>query len=208
MEGKEVDVIVEELLSEIDDALIIIPNIEKAHQKEKERAYAAALEEYIGASFLAPNNRYLQRHIAKTYAAIGDLKNSAKYWEKILAQEEYSSHYLRYAHVLAQMRSNKKAKECFEKAYLLDKQNAKILIEWGDLLAIEGKYEDAIKNFEMALKLEVNDRDQIWLRLAEVNLEKDNTDEAMSLIKLVLDRSPDNQDARRLILKVLKKGER
>lgn len=208
MENKKLDIIVEELISEIEDALIIIPNIEKAHQKENERAYAAALEQYIEASFLAPNNRYLQRHIAKTYAAIGDLKNSAKYWEKILAQEEYSSHYLRYAHVLAQMGNIKKAKECFQKAHSLDQQNSKILVEWGDFLTVDGKAEDAIKQFETALKLEVNDRDQIWLRLAEVYFEMGDVDKALSFIKLVLDRLPDHQDARRLMLKVLKKAKR
>lgn len=208
MESKKINIVVEELLSEIEDALVIIPNIEKAHQKEKERAYAAALEQYLEAAILAPKNRYLQRHIAKAYAAIGDLKNSAKYWEKIISQEDYSNHYLRYAHVLARMGNNKRAKECYQKAHSLNSQNSKILIEWGDLLTIEGKYDDAIKKFEAALKLEANDRDHIWLRLAEVNLEMGNVDQALSLINLVLDRLPDHQDAHRLILKVLKKIER
>jgi tetratricopeptide (TPR) repeat protein len=208
IDGKKIDGIVEELISEIEDALVIIPNIEKAHQNESNRAYAAALEQYIEASFLAPNNRYLQRHIAKAYAAIGDLKNSAKYWEKILSQEEYSTHYLRYAHVLARMGNSKKANEYFQKAHSLDNQNSKILVEWGDFLVVEDKAENAIKQYEAALKLELSDRDQIWLRLAEVSFELGDVDKASAFIKLVLDRLPDHQDARRLMLKVLKKTKR
>jgi tetratricopeptide (TPR) repeat protein len=206
--GKRINFVVDELISEIEDALVIIPNIEKAHQNENDRAYSAALEQYIEASFLAPNNRYIQRHIAKAYAAIGDLKNSAKYWEKILAQEEYSSHYLRYAHILARMGNSKKANEYFQKAHSLDKQNSKILVEWGDFLLVEGKTEDAIKQYETALKLEMSDKNQIWLRLAEVSFESGDLDRALSFIKLVLDRLPDHQDARRLMLKVLKKIKR
>lgn len=205
---KRINLIADELISEIEDALVIIPNIEKAHQFENDRAYAAALEQYIEASFLAPNNRYIQRHIAKAYAAIGDLKNSAKYWEKILAHEEYPSHCLRYAHILARMGNSKKANEYFQKAYTLDDQNPRILVEWGDFLMVEGKTEDAVKKYESALKLETNDRNQIWLRLAEIHFEEGDVDKALSFIKLVLDRLPDHQDARRLMLKVLKKIKR
>jgi tetratricopeptide (TPR) repeat protein len=205
---KRVELLATELLSEIEDALLIIPNIEKAHQHENDRAYQAALEQYIAASFLAPNNRYIQRHIAKAYAAIGDLSNSARYWEKILAHEDYPTHRLRYAHILAQMGQSEQAKENFEKAYSKDPQNLKILVEWGDFLVIEGQIQDAIRKYETALKLDANDCDQIWLRLAEVSFETGDPDRALSLIKLVLDRLPDHQDAKRLMLKILKKTKR
>jgi tetratricopeptide (TPR) repeat protein len=193
-----------ELISEVEDALINIPNIERAHQKENNRAYSAALEEYIAASFLAPNNRYLQRHIAKIYAAIGKLKLSANYWEAIIAQEESASHYLRYAHVLARMGDSQKANDCFGKAYALDEQNPRILVEWGDFLVVECRYQEAIHQYEAALKLEISDKNQIWLRLAEVSFDQGDADKALSYIHLVLDRLPDHQDARRLMLKVLK----
>jgi len=197
--------VAEGIMSDIEDALLIIPYIEKAHHFEEAGAYSQALELYYAAVVLAPYNRYLQRHIAKTSAAIGDLKTSISYWEKILQVEAHPSHYLRYAHTLARMGNYTQAYENLDKALLLDPKNQKIIIEWADLLAIEGKADKAIEKYDDALRLEIPNRDLIWLRLAEAYFEALDEDKALSFVKLVLDRLPDDQEAGRLMLKILRK---
>ena len=81
-------------------------------------------------------------------------------------------------------------------------------MEWGDFLAIDGGTEEAIKKYEAALKLEVTNRDLLWLRLADVHFDLANFESVHNFVKLVLDRQPDNQEARRMMLKVLKKMRR
>ena len=204
----ETEAVLDELITEVEDALVVIPYIENAHQFESEQAFSAALEQYLAASYLAPNNRYIQRHIAKAYAAIGDLKNSAVYWGKIVSAEPHPSHYLRYANVLARLGNARGANETYKKAYKLESNDPRILMEWGDFLAIDGGTEEAIKKYEAALKLEVTNRDLLWLRLADVHFDLANFESVHNFVKLVLDRQPDNQEARRMMLKVLKKMRR
>jgi tetratricopeptide (TPR) repeat protein len=196
--------VTKELLTEVEDALVIIPNIEKGHHHEEEQAYSAALSEYLAAYYFAPNNRYIQRHIAKTYSAIGDLKNSAIWWKIILKNEPHPSHYSRYAYVLARMGDISGAIQNYKIAFDLDPTNFKVLLEWGDLLSIEGKPNEAIQKYESALRIEKSERDLLWLRMAEVYIELTDFEKARTFAKLVLDRRPDNQEARRLILKVEK----
>ena len=203
--GTKIRLVTDEIMSEIEDAFLIIPYIELAHHHEESGAYPSALEQYISAAYFAPHNRYIQRHIAKMYAAIGDLKNSAHHWQKIVQEEEYPRYFLHYADILARMGDSAKADENFSKAFQLDSTSLNTLIEWGDFLAVEGKTDDAISKYEQALKLDITNRDLIWFRFAEIYFEAGDLQNANSFTKLILARLPDHREAQRLMLKILKK---
>ena len=197
-----------DLFSEIDDAIAIIPNIENGHKFEANGAFPDALSQYLSAYYIARNNKYIQRHVAKTYTAIGNLEESEKWWNKILETENHPNDLIRYSNVLARLGKIDQAIIFFQKAAVLDDKNSKILIEWGDLLAIEGQTKTAIQKYEDAVKLENSDHDLLWLRLAEAYLSLDDTNSAMTFTKLVLDRRPDHSEAKRLMLTIQKRMRR
>lgn len=203
--SKALDTITSSLVTEIEEALVIIPYIERGHQYEDDMAYPKALEQYRAAHYLAKNNRYIQRHIAKMYSAIGEFKDSVKWWKLVLQTEKHQSHYIRLAHVLARMGDIPQAMDTYRRAFELDSTNPKILLEWGDLLAINGDLKGAINQYNTALGIEKANRDTLWLRLADVYLEQGDFESARAFTKLVLDRNPDNQEAKRLILTILKR---
>ena len=76
--------LVSEIVTEVEQALVALPLIEKGHAFEQERDFRSALGCYLQALQQAPGNHYLIRHIAKMHSALGELAQSAKYWERLI----------------------------------------------------------------------------------------------------------------------------
>jgi tetratricopeptide (TPR) repeat protein len=199
--NQAIEYVAREIVSEVEDALAVIPYIERGHMHERENAYSDALEQYLTAHLLAPKNRYIIRHIAKTYSAVGDYSNSVNWWEKLI-DKKHPRHYCRYAQAQALLNQIENACESYQIAHNLDLGNPNILLEWGDLLFNQGEFDDAIHKYEKALKLEQFERDTLWLRIAEARLISGDKSSALSCVKLVLNRKPDNREARRLMLRI------
>ena len=92
--------LVSEIVTEVEQARVALPLIEKGHAFEQERDFRAR-GCYLQALQQAPGNHYLIRHIAKMHSALGELAQSAKYWERLIKEDPHATHHARYAWALA-----------------------------------------------------------------------------------------------------------
>ena len=201
--SRVVDQVTSEIVREVEEALMTLPRIEKGHDHESKGAYSLALDEYLAAHYMAPLNRYLIRHIAKTFAALGKLKDSTLWWEKLIAQDPAAKHLVRYSYVLAAQGRFEEAIASYARAFEYDPHNSQILIEWGDLLLLQQRIEDALLKYEAAVNLQTQNTPLVWLRIAEAYIAAGDLDQATMFAELVLRQQPDNQEARRIMLRIL-----
>jgi tetratricopeptide (TPR) repeat protein len=204
IEAKGLEGVVRDIIRETEEALEVLPHIEVAHEHEKNGAMRSALQSYVLANSKVPRNMYIMRHLAKTYAAVGDFQTSLKWWNDLIELDKNARHLRRRARSLVCLKRFGDALESYEEAHRLDPHDIDTLLEWGDLLLDLGQVEKAIEKYTLAQQLASN-ADIFSLRLAEAFLAFEDFDQSKHFSSFLLTKQPDDPDANRFFRRALHK---
>lgn len=202
--GKQRQTVLNELMSRLEAGMDTLSYVEAGHEYERQGNFPAALEQYLIARRIAHNKYYILRRIANCHAAKGDYASSIRYWEELVAMEPHAKHYRDYAATLARAGHFSEAERYFAQAHQMNPHDVNTLIEWGDLLLAQAKALPALAHYEKAITLEEGNLSRLWLRIAEAHWSSNELEGASTYANLVLQKNPKDQEARRLMLKIVR----
>ncbi len=119
---------------------------------QKIGSYEKAIEYYLQADLLAPDNVWNNRHLAQCYRKEGDYKKAVEYYKKVeQVQPDNLNLALQIGQCLMELERYEEALAYFFKIEYLDKkpQNARRAIGW--CYFITGKHEEARKYYDLLL---------------------------------------------------------
>ena len=199
--------VVGKTVRETQDALMVLPFIEKGHRYEEQGSSPQALDQYSRAHDLVPENLYIMRHVAKSLTSMGDYRGAVHWWRRVTAAHKHPSHYRRLGHVLACLGEFEAAIACYETALTMNAKDSTCYSEWADILMLQGKTSEAIKKYRQAQLYDEDNADFYLARIAEAHFEQKTYRDAQNFVNLLLVRDPENQNAKRLTLQVLQHSE-
>jgi len=198
-----VEATVARLVREAEEALVVLPFIEQGHKHEAQNAYPLALEKYLEAHTLLPENVYIMRHVAKTYAAVGNYQMAVEWWERVVSRTVHPSHLRRLAQVQACLGEFEAAAKAFKEAVRLAPADAVCYLEWGDVLLAHHHVEQAVEKYEQGKLHDEENAIVYLLRIAEAYAQLGDLQQAQSYARMALAREPDRWGCLRVLLQTV-----
>lgn len=120
---------------------------------QKQKRYADAIQHYLQADILSPDNVWTNKHLAQCYKLLGDMPKALEYYKKVEAtQPDNLNIALQIGQCLARMEQYVDALAYFYKVEYLEKNpdNARRAIAWCSF--VSGKYKEALKYYQLLLE--------------------------------------------------------
>lgn len=154
----------------------------------------AALECLGKAAELSPNNTERNFQLARLQMRKGDMENAEQTFKNIYKSDPSKSSEI--AEELLKAGAMGKAEQYFRISLEKDASSVHIYNRIGISLRRQGKWKEAMEEYEKALKIDPNN-EGLYFNLAKACLEGDNREAARKYFMKVLQISPDNPEAKR-----------
>lgn len=194
-----------DMITAAKEAFDFLPYVYQAHQYERDGAWAKAYEKYRAASWLAPENQYLRRHIAKALTQMQRHQEAVNLWNQILHEQEHPSHYRRLASNQVALNTEdgvRQAIESIKKAITLDNRDAKSHATAGSIYAIDGQFDKAIDELEMAAAYDPANAARYQLLIADIHYGQGHYAEAMDACITAQTHDGSDRDIPAMMMKI------
>ncbi|KAA6346851.1 hypothetical protein EZS27_005648 [termite gut metagenome] len=161
--------------------------------KQKEKKYEEAIDAYLKADILQPDNLWTNRHLAACYRITRSFEKALKYYRKIEATQPDDSNILFYiGSCFAGLERYNEALNYFYKLDLLDGDSLKAWRAIGWCSFVTGKYEQAEKYYNKILEKKPLASD--YLNAGHVVWSMKRTEKAMELYSKAIEQCGNKND--------------